>query len=75
MYPWAKSVLPNFSSDREREAYIAKMSTKGGITEAVVSSIRSGATLLGAMEAGIDRGREISALAYENKPSEGKMKK
>lgn len=61
MCPWAKSVLPAFLSDSEREAYIMKMSTKGGITEAVVNSIRSGASLADAMEAGVARVGEISA--------------
>lgn len=63
LFPWASAVLPSSGSDREREAYIAGMSTKGGITEAIVKSIRSGATFSRAFEAGINRSREISARA------------
>jgi len=64
MCPWAKTVLPAVASDLDREAYITTMSTKGGITEAVVNSIRSGASLADAMEAGVGRAGEISASVY-----------
>lgn len=63
MYPWARNVLPSTGSDNERDTYIAKMSTKGGITEAIVGSVRSGATLAVAMRVGIDRSREIRRRA------------
>ncbi|MEN6610834.1 MAG: NAD(P)-binding domain-containing protein [Methanoregulaceae archaeon] len=63
MYPWARNVLPDIGSDTGRDTYITKMSTKGGITEAIVASIRSGATLAVAMQAGIARSREISRQA------------
>jgi pyrroline-5-carboxylate reductase len=63
LYPWASSVIPAIGSDCEREMYIAGMSTKGGITEAIVSSIRSGAAFSRAFDAGIERSREMSARA------------
>ncbi|MDD1693791.1 MAG: NAD(P)-binding domain-containing protein [Methanoregula sp.] len=65
MYAWAQEVLPGPLSGAERDEYIAKMSTPGGITEAVVRSIRSGNPLSAAMQAGIDRSRAISRDAEE----------
>ena len=37
------------------------MSTKGGITEAIVDSLNSGDSFLSALRKGIDRSKEISA--------------
>jgi len=61
IYTWAKGVLPNFDSDEEREEYIKKMSTKGGITEAIIDSLNSGSTFITAIRMGAARSREISA--------------
>lgn len=61
IYLWAKGVLPNFDSDEKRQEYIKKMSTKGGITEAIIDSLNSGNTFLEALRVGISRSREISA--------------
>ncbi len=60
IYVWAKDVLPNFDSDEEREEYVKRMSTKGGITEAIVNSLNSGSTFLTALRCGIAKSREIS---------------
>jgi len=60
IYHWAKRVLPALSSDLEREEYIRRMSTKGGITEAIIDSLNSGSTFLDALRRGIARSREIS---------------
>lgn len=60
IYSWAKDALPALSSDLEREEYIRRMSTKGGITESIVESLRSGSTFLDALRRGIARSREIS---------------
>lgn len=60
MYAWAQEAQPAALSDAGRDEYIAKMSTPGGITEAIVRSIRKGDSLSDAMQAGIDRGRAIS---------------
>jgi pyrroline-5-carboxylate reductase len=59
LLPWAFTVLPSFRSGEEREHYIAAMSTKGGITETIVKSIRSGFPLSRAFRDGIARSREI----------------
>ncbi len=61
IYIWAKDVLPNFDSDDEREEYVKKMSTKGGITEAIIDSLNSGGTFATALRMGAARSREISA--------------
>ncbi len=61
IYLWAKGVLPNFDSDEKRQEYVKKMSTKGGITEAIVDSLNSGSTFLEALRVGITKSREISA--------------
>jgi len=60
MYAWAREVLPEFSSGPEEEGYVTKMCTPGGVTNAIVRSIRSGNTLSAAVQAGIARSREIS---------------
>lgn len=61
--PWAFSVLPRLPSSREREAWIAAMSTKGGITETIVQAIRAGRPFPEAFRAGVARCRAISAEA------------
>ncbi|MDD1690678.1 MAG: NAD(P)-binding domain-containing protein [Methanoregula sp.] len=65
MYAWAQEAQPAALSDAGRDEYIAKMSTPGGITEAIVRSIRAGNSLSVAMQTGIDRGRAISRDAEE----------
>ncbi len=59
IYIWARGVLPYCGS--EQEEYIRRMSTKGGITEAIVDSLNSGDSFLSALRKGIDRSKEISA--------------
>lgn len=65
LYIWAKNVLPNFNSPREKEDYIKRMVTKGGITEIIVEKIQAGETLLTALKAGIERGKRISERANQ----------
>ncbi|MFB3766664.1 MAG: pyrroline-5-carboxylate reductase family protein [Methanotrichaceae archaeon] len=61
IYVWAKGVLPEFDSDEERDEYVKKMSTKGGITESIVGVLNSGSTFLEALRMGIARSRNIAA--------------
>jgi pyrroline-5-carboxylate reductase len=61
IYVWAKGVLPEFDSDEERDKYVKKMSTKGGITEAIVDGLNSENTFLAALRMGIARSRNIAA--------------
>ncbi len=60
---WARDVLPDFDCDEEREKYIMKMCTKGGITEAIVDTLNSGSPFLTALESGVAKSKEISALS------------
>lgn len=60
IYRWARDVLPDFDSDEEKEKYIGRMSTKGGITEAIVDILSSGSTFLTALRSGVARSKEIS---------------
>lgn len=66
IYTWAKNVLPSFNSENQEEKYIEHMSTKGGITEAIVGSLNSGGNsgdpFLDALRKGIERSKEISVF-------------
>ncbi|VVB72331.1 Uncharacterised protein [uncultured archaeon] len=57
---WARDVLPKFERDEDRENYIRRTATKGGITEAIIESLSSGKGLYQSLRKGIDRSREIS---------------
>ncbi len=61
LYSWAVKALPHFHSSADREAYVERMITKGGITHAIVSSLAGGAPLDTALRKGIARAREISS--------------
>jgi len=69
IYEWANGVLPNIGSEEERESYIRRMKTKGGITEAIIDGLESGSTFLEALRRGMERSREISAM-YERPSKE-----
>ncbi|MFB0920102.1 MAG: NAD(P)-binding domain-containing protein [Oscillospiraceae bacterium] len=60
LYTWAASAVPDFRDNTETEQYIEKMTTKGGITEAIINSIQNGVTLDAALIMGIARTKEIS---------------
>ncbi len=64
IFSWARDVLPHFEKEEDKEAYIEKMATSGGITEAIVRSLAMGDDLTAALKNGIDRSKEISLL-YE----------
>lgn len=61
LYSWAVDALPDFRGDAEKKGYIAKMITKGGVTETIVSSLGDGCALDDALKKGIERTKEISA--------------
>lgn len=63
IYNWVKNVLPVFDSEKAQTDYIEHMSTKGGITEAIVNSLNSGDTFLDSLRKGISRSKEISTFA------------
>lgn len=60
IYEWAKGVLPPLNAEREKIEYISKMITKGGVTEAIINSLKSGETFITALRKGISRSQEIS---------------
>ena len=59
-YEWAQKVAPDFDNSEAKGAYIGKMMTKGGVTEAIITSLENGTPLDGALRAGIDRISQIS---------------
>lgn len=61
LYTWAVKVLPQFDSNMEKEAYVERMITKGGVTDAIVTSLAGGASLDIALRKGIIRTQEISS--------------
>jgi pyrroline-5-carboxylate reductase len=63
IYRWALNVLPVFDSAQEQEEYIAKMTTKGGITEAFIDSIYAGDEFLTAIKQARVRSQEIAVRA------------
>ena len=60
MYRWAKEVVPQFESDYTKNEYINHMCTRGGITEAIINSLKSGSDFDEAIKKGIARIKEIS---------------
>ncbi|HWZ04779.1 MAG TPA: hypothetical protein VNX40_14280 [Mucilaginibacter sp.] len=60
LYEWAKSVTPEFASDKEAGDYVHKMATPGGITEAILINLEKSRDLLQAVEAGVERSIAIS---------------
>jgi pyrroline-5-carboxylate reductase len=61
LYTWALSVLPELNNDAEKSAYVQKMMTRGGVTEAIVGSLRQGDPLDDALIKGIARTKQIAA--------------
>ena len=57
---WALRVEPRFEAQTEREAYIRKAATPGGVTEAMIQRIRAGGNVTQALESGILRSQELS---------------
>ena len=61
---WARSVTPQDLSAQERQSYIARMATPGGVTEAMVRSLEApGADFSTAFAAAIARSRELADQA------------
>jgi len=60
LYLWAIKILPCFQNNIEKEGYVARMITKGGITEAITNSLMAGEPLDIALRKGINQTQEIS---------------
>ena len=56
----SKAALPIGLTTEEAEAFIASTATKGGVTEAMVSAVRSGLSLPDAFCAGLIRCRQLA---------------
>lgn len=55
LYSWGTKATPKDLSTADANAYIARMSTKGGITEAIITSLGRGEPLETAFRAGVSR--------------------
>jgi pyrroline-5-carboxylate reductase len=60
---WARRVLPDFEGEADRDAYVRRMVTKGGVTEAIVEGVLRGTPLDEAFDRGVRRAGEISTEA------------
>lgn len=60
LYEWAKRILPSFHTESEKVEYIARMITKGGVTEAIIDSLKAGDLFITALRKGINRSKDIS---------------
>jgi pyrroline-5-carboxylate reductase len=60
LFAWASKALPHFDNSADKEAYVDRMITKGGVTDAMIKSIASGAPLDDTLREGIARTKEIS---------------
>jgi len=56
---WARRAEPRFDTQAEREEYIQKAATPGGVTEAMIRRIVAGGSLIEALESGILRSQEL----------------
>jgi pyrroline-5-carboxylate reductase len=60
LYEWAKRILPSFTTESEKVEYIARMITKGGVTETIIDSLKSVELFITALRKGINRSKDIS---------------
>ena len=61
---WARETVPRFEGEVDKQNYISRVATSGGVTEAMVESLRRNGDLKAAIKKGIERSNEISRL-YE----------
>lgn len=60
LLPWARKAAPTDLTEAEQTRYIGRMATPGGVTEAVVGALRSGAPLARALRAGLARTEQLA---------------
>ena len=58
---WALGVRPRKLSTDETTRYLAQAATPGGVTDAILSAMRSGMSLSGALQRGVERSQELAA--------------
>ncbi|HTI98585.1 MAG TPA: NAD(P)-binding domain-containing protein [Dongiaceae bacterium] len=56
---WARSAQPENLSARDLDDYLAQAATPGGVTEAILTAIRSGLSLPAALAQGVTRSRQL----------------
>ena len=56
---WAHRAEPRFETAAARDAYLRKAATPGGVTEAMIGKVRTGASISETLEEGIRRSREL----------------
>jgi hypothetical protein len=66
LFAWASQAAPEFESEEGRNAYIQKMVTPGGVTEAIMQSLYRGETLDAAVKAGIARTHTLSMALLQS---------
>lgn len=59
---WARETVPRFEGEEDKQNYISRVATKGGVTEAMVESLRRNGDLKAAINKGIERSRKISRM-------------
>jgi pyrroline-5-carboxylate reductase len=59
---WAHSVRPRHLSPEEIDRYLAQAATPGGVTDAILSAMRTGMSLSTALQRGIERSQELAAV-------------
>lgn len=55
LHAWAVEALPALETEADRDNYISMMITQGGVTDAIVRHLESGAPLDAALRKGINR--------------------
>lgn len=61
LFRWARAVQPRGMSASEMQEFLTRSATRGGVTEAMLSAISSGASLPAALDSGVARSRAIAA--------------
>jgi len=57
---WAAEVLPSFGTPADADAYVHKMATPGGITEAIITHLQTHRRLYPALQAGYRRSLQLA---------------
>jgi pyrroline-5-carboxylate reductase len=57
---WAHGVRPRQLTGEEQRCYLVQATTPGGVTDAILSAMRTGMSLSAALERGIERSRELA---------------
>jgi pyrroline-5-carboxylate reductase len=62
IFEWIRQAEPRFKTETDREAYLRRAATPGGVTEAMIREIEAGGSMVETLEKGILRSRELQAL-------------